>query len=223
MKKGIWRALLVGVGALILVLTLGMTAYAGVNNKGNGREAGNIFNAGKQNGWQYGGKNGNRQQCGECTGTAGTVEITPLSQAEIEGLTYMREEEKLARDVYRALNEKWDLRIFQNIAASEQKHMEAVKTLLDRYNITDPVEGNSPGVFDNVQLQGLYDDLMKQGSISVIEALKVGVTIEQTDIDDLEQEIDNATHNDIVRVYGNLLKGSQNHLAAFEANLAKQS
>ncbi len=221
MKKGIWRALLVGVGALILVLTLGMTAYAGVSNNGNGKEAGNTFNAGKQNGWQYGGKNGNRQQCGECTGIAGTVEITPLSQDEIEGLTYMREEEKLARDVYLALYEKWDLRIFKNIAVSEQKHMDAVKTLLDRYDLMDPAEGKGQGVFDNEQLQDLYNYLMTQGSISVIEALNVGVTIEQTDIDDLEQEIDNATHNDIVRVYGNLLKGSQNHLAAFEANLAK--
>jgi hypothetical protein len=221
MKKGILRALLVGVGALILVLALGMTAYAGVNNKVNGREAGDTFNSGKQNGWQYGGKGGNRQQCGDCTGIAGTFEFTPLSQDEIEGLTYMREEEKLARDVYLALYEKWDLPIFKNIAASEQKHMDAVKTLLNRYGITDPVEGNGTGVFDNLQLQSLYNDLTKQGSMSISEALKVGVIIEKTDIDDLEQAVDNTTHNDIARVYGNLLKGSQNHLDAFEANLEK--
>ncbi len=70
-------------------------------------------------------------------GQSGTTAI--LSQEEIDDLVYLREEEKLARDVYLHLYNTWGQWIFENIAASEQQHMDAVKTLLDRYGIHDPV------------------------------------------------------------------------------------
>ena len=39
-----------------------------------------------------------------------------LSDAEAQGILYMREEEKVARDVYTALYETWGLTVFQAIA-----------------------------------------------------------------------------------------------------------
>ena len=57
-----------------------------------------------------------------------------LSPVEIEGILFMREEEKLARDVYLKLYDRWELPIFRNIANSEATHMEAIKTLIDRYS-----------------------------------------------------------------------------------------
>ena len=66
-----------------------------------------------------------------------TDDISDLSQLEIDGLKFMREEEKLARDVYLALYEYWQLPIFSNIAGSESTHMEAVLTLLEKYEIAD--------------------------------------------------------------------------------------
>ena len=79
-----------------------------------------------------------------------------LSQAEIDGLMFMREEEKLARDVYLALYEYWNISIFNNIANSESTHMEAVLTLLKKYDLTDPAS-NKRGEFVNSDLQNLYD------------------------------------------------------------------
>ena len=140
---------------------------------------------------------------------------------DISWLTYMREEEKVARDVYLSLNDRWNARIFKNIAASEQQHMDAIKNLLDTYSIPDPAAGKGLGEFTNPDLQKLYDDLIQQGSISKAEALRVGVVIEETDIDDLNEAIATTQHNDIRTVYGNLLQGSLNHLDAFESSLAK--
>lgn len=40
-----------------------------------------------------------------------------LTDAETDGILFMREEEKLARDVYLGLADPWDLRVFENIAA----------------------------------------------------------------------------------------------------------
>ena len=167
------------------------------------------------------GYQGNGANYGSSGESAASVQVTPLTDEEVQWLTYMREEEKLARDVYLTLNDEWNMRIFSNIAASEQQHMDAVKTLLVRYGIPDPAAGTDQGEFRNTTLQELYDQLIQQGSISKVEALKVGVIVEETDIDDLNAAIATTTHKDIKTVYSNLLEGSLNHLDAFESQLAK--
>jgi hypothetical protein len=154
--------------------------------------------------------------------SAGYVQAAaPLSEAEINSLTYMREEEKLARDVYIYLYDTWGARIFDNISASEQKHMDAIKTLLDRYGIPDPVTSNEVGRFTNGSLGNLYEILAGAGSVSLVDALKVGVFIEITDIADLTEGIATTTHRDIKKVYTNLRQGSLNHYDAFCSNLVK--
>jgi hypothetical protein len=155
--------------------------------------------------------------------SAGALPVSTLSDAELEGLLYMREEEKLARDVYLTLYEKWGLPVFQNITKSEQTHMDAVKTLLDQYDIEDPAAGADVGVFANSDLQELYDQLIEQGSHSLAHALRVGATIEEIDILDLEKRVAQTDKADIRRVYENLMKGSRNHLRAFTFNLERRA
>jgi hypothetical protein len=154
--------------------------------------------------------------------SAGNALAIDLTTSEKYWLTYMREEEKLARDVYLFLYDKWGSRIFKNISASEQTHMDAIKTLLLRYGLPDPAAGNKRGEFDNSDLQALYFDLTVQGSISIVEAFEVGVLIEETDIDDLNAAMALTKRKDIKTVYSNLLQGSLNHLKAFVSNLALQ-
>ena len=146
-----------------------------------------------------------------------------LSPVEIEGILFMREEEKLARDVYLTLYDRWGLLIFQNIANSEATHMEAVKTLIDRYNLKDPAAGQDVGVFTNPTLQGLYDQLVEEGNRSLSSALRVGAAIEEIDILDLEERIAQTERSDIQMVYENLMKGSRNHLRSFVSNLERRT
>lgn len=148
---------------------------------------------------------------------------TPLSEAEAGALLYMREEEKLAHDVYVTLYAQWGARVFSNIAASEQTHTGAVATLLDRYGLADPTVGNAVGEFSDPALQSLYDDLIEQGAISLADALKVGAAIEEIDILDLEQRIAATDHADIQQVFRRLLAGSTNHLRAYVSTLARQT
>jgi hypothetical protein len=145
-----------------------------------------------------------------------------LNDAEKEALIFMREEEKLAHDVYVVMYELWGMRIFQNISASEQSHTEAVKTLLDGYGIPDPAAGEF-GVFTNPDLQVLYNDLVAQGSQSLPDALLVGAAIEEIDILDLEERLAQIDSADIQYVFENLLKGSGNHLRAFTSMLMTQT
>ena len=139
----------------------------------------------------------------------------PISEEEKEGLIEMREEEKLARDVYLTLYDKWNLQIFKNIANSEQTHTDSVKYLLDRYGIPDLVKSDEIGKFSNPKFEQLYKDLVEKGSKSEVDALMVGATIEVLDIADLEHWLNRTDNEDIKFVYENLMKGSRNHLRAF--------
>lgn len=154
-----------------------------------------------------------------------TVAVAPatLSPEEAAGLQFMREEEKLAHDVYVTLYEKWNLAVFKSIAASEQQHTDAVVYLLERYDISDPAADNGLGEFTDPDLQALYDKLVAQGSKSIADALKVGGAIEEIDILDLQERLAATANADIQRVYKNLLAGSENHLRAFVTNLKAQT
>lgn len=146
--------------------------------------------------------------------TTGPEYVIGLSVAEAKDLVYMREEEKLAHDVYITFYEQWGLRIFYNISESETTHTETVKALLDKYGLTD-LALDQVGVFANINLQALHDQLVERGMTSSMEALHVGALIEEVDMDDLQHAIDRATHDDIITVYENLLKGSRNHLRSY--------
>jgi len=139
----------------------------------------------------------------------------PLNNEEKKGLIEMREEEKLARDVYLTLYNRWKLQIFKNIANSEQTHTDSIKYLLERYNISDPVKNNEIGNFSDPKYRELYLSLVKKGNQSEVDALLVGATIEDLDIKDLQDWINKTDNEDIKFVYENLMRGSRNHMRAF--------
>ena len=152
----------------------------------------------------------------------GTSSVTEsLSADEADMLTFMREEEKLARDVYIAMYQKWGAITFSNISKSEQTHMDTLKKKLDKYQLPDPVQP-ALGVFTNPDLQTKYDQLIATGSQSLIDGLTVGATIEEIDMVDIQHAIDVTTHLDVVNAYQNLLEGSKNHLRAYVSSLAAQ-
>jgi len=144
--------------------------------------------------------------------------IVPLTDAEKATLVFMREEEKLARDVYIKMFETWDDRIFSNISVSEQRHMDAILAQLVKYGVPDPAAGLEIGEFKNSELQKAYEELVAQGEMSLADALRVGRLIEEMDIEDLLAAIDETSKTDLDRVYGNLLNASYAHLKAFTAH-----
>lgn len=170
--------------------------------------------------------NGNGPASNGQAGPGQGEHITPagdLSENEIAALMYMREEEKLARDVYQTLYDVWGVPVFANIASSEQAHMDAVAYLLESYGLGDPVAGKVVGDFTNPELQTLYDELIDQGQSSLEAALLVGGAIEEIDILDLQERLAQTNNEAITQVFENLLAGSVNHLGAFTMNLERQT
>lgn len=149
------------------------------------------------------------------TAALSTYPLSALSSAEAASLLFMREEEQLAHDVYAKSATLWTTPIFANIANSEATHSAAVKTLLDRYQLADPLAGLPNGSFKTPAFQALYDSLVAASKVSLIAALKVGVEIEELDIRDITAQKTSIDNRDILMVYDNLLKGSRNHLRSF--------
>lgn len=151
-----------------------------------------------------------------------TTQVTALSDTQKAGLVFMIEEEKVARDVYLHLYAKWGTAVFKNIAKSEQKHMDAVKGLLTKYGLYVPATLTTQGDFENSELKALYEMLIAKGDSSLIDALEVGMMVEETDIDDLKALLSETMPSDIKRIYSNLLRGSYNHLSSFNKVLSLQ-
>lgn len=161
-------------------------------------------------------------QLGACSKNSSTAADSSLSVAEKQGLLFMREEEKLAFDVYNHLHTQWGLLPFLNISQSEASHMAAVKTLLDRYNLPDPAAGKAAGEFGDPVLAALYTTLIQKGDSSEVQALLTGALIEEVDIRDLKLWISQTTKTDLLQVFNNLMLGSRNHLRSFVSNLASR-
>ena len=147
-----------------------------------------------------------------------------LTSNEVDTLLFVREEEKLARDVYLQLYTQWGKNIFQNIATkSEQKHMDAIKVLLDGYGLNDPVSSDAVGAFTNTDIRNLYQQLLDRGMASMNEALQVGAYIEEYDIEDLQaaiqEAVDGSNPAPIIETYTRLQCGSRNHLRSFVQQL----
>ncbi len=156
--------------------------------------------------------------------TLAALPIEALNANESASLAFMREEEKLAYDVYSQLNTLWgsQVRVFGNIAQSEATHTEAVRQLLIRYGLADPALNLQAGVYADASLQSLYTTLVGQGSASLVAALQVGAAIEEIDLVDIETALQTIDNQDIRLVYDNLAKGSRNHLRSFVKNLETQ-
>lgn len=173
---------------------------------------------------------------------AGKRSISPsLSEVEVADLLFMREEEKLARDVYTELYQYYkakgvELLIFANIANSEQSHMNAMLRLLNKYRLDDPADGALPGEFEDPVLAEIYVKLVSAGPIqqtdlnepanggkvSPTDALYVGAWIEERDMLDIMHAISNTSRADIVGVYTSLLCGSRSHLRAFVGRIGPE-
>jgi len=142
-----------------------------------------------------------------------------LTAAEEATLIFMREEEKLARDAYDVMNDTWAYKVFLNISLSEQKHMDTMLKMLDKYEVDDPVKDDSTGVFTNSVLQTRYDQLVALGDNTLLDAFQMGALIEEQDIVDLTAALAQTDKYSLTNAYSNLRSASYNHLRTFVAHI----
>lgn len=148
--------------------------------------------------------------------------IGELTEEEKEGILYLREEEKLARDLYSAFYDKWGLRTFSQVSMSEKNHMDSMKLLVDRYGLEDPVI-EERGRFSDPKLQQIYYTFLAKGMTSRGEAILVALMVEEMDVYDFREEQKKTDKPDLLVIYENLERGSRNHLRAYGRQLKKEN
>ncbi|WP_456450093.1 DUF2202 domain-containing protein [Hydrogenimonas sp.] len=157
-----------------------------------------------------------------------------LTEEQKYTLAYMWNEEKLAKDIYLALDEIFPHDTFYNIATrSETQYEAAVEALVKKHDINitnlenyevsyseEELRALAPGEYAVPEVQALYDALYAEGSRSLTSALQVGCKVEVTDVADLDEDIEIAEGApDLVMVYTALRSGSYNHYWAFDRAL----
>lgn len=147
-----------------------------------------------------------------------------LAAADQENLIFLAEEEKMALDFYQAMENKWEAKVFSNIAEAEQRHLDKLTGLAASQGVNLPksITAGKAGKFKNKALQQLYDEVIASGSQSLENALRAGARIEETDISDLKKAFEAAANEDLRTTYQYLIDASGNHLRAFNKNLAAQ-
>jgi len=144
--------------------------------------------------------------------------VATLTPREAEGVLFIWEEEKVARDLYAELYRAKKLEVFLDLERSEQSHMDQAKTLVDKYQLVLPV-GDEPGAFSNQTLIDLYEELLARGMRSEEDALRVAAAFEEISIMDLEKELEVAENEDVRVVFQGLLAGSRKHLRSYVRDL----
>ena len=217
------------ISAVVALITItgsarGMNGQNGSDISNNQDREKNSINRGHKRGGGDKSSMNSGQRGSQNIGTSlDNIPLSELTDTQKEGLVFMIEEEKVARDVYTHLYNTHGVRIFSNIARAEQKHMDALQILIDRYELEAPLTLGEVGIFENDELQELHDELIVKGDLSVTEALRVGITIEEVDIADLEDILNATVPQDFSMIYENLLRGSYNRINAFKRKLTQQS
>ena len=170
--------------------------------------------------------------------------ISILDFNEQTHLEFMCQEEKLARDVYITLGTYYpESVVFGNIDNSEQRHMDSATDMLLKYGYPNPSTNDNVGVFTSDDygwyFTEKYNELTTSGVNSELDAMYVGALIEELDMRDINYcprvivETDNGINDasecgkvytdkeDIIRLYDNLLEGSENHLKSYVDNIEK--
>jgi len=136
-------------------------------------------------------------------------------------LSYMYDEERLAKEIYLAIYNRQPVKQLTNIASNaEGKHIDAVRDLAQRYGVATPYQ--QAGRYQSHHIQDLYNKLYAKGIRSQKDALEVGCIVEVVDVNDLNKfmnEAQRANAQDVLETYDYLRKGSYNHYWAFDKGL----
>lgn len=137
----------------------------------------------------------------------------PLSADEIEFLFAIREDEKVARDLYTSFSALYPASVqIAKIKTAEDSHIACIEAVLDYYEISYPAM-TATGVFEDAERQALYNDLVDK-SATLLETFGTMAVIEEETVLAYKSVQSEITNENISLVVANMIKASSNHLKA---------
>ena len=148
--------------------------------------------------------------------------LMPINQSEKDGIIRLSESTKLSRDVYREIHRIWSVDIFKSIELLEGKDLETVTELIDKYQLENPIEDDTLGVFKSPYFSKLFTDFSEKYDNSEYEALRIAATLEDLMISDLNESLEFSTNRDFIKIFTNLRLSSISHIRAVNTYMRKK-
>lgn len=146
-----------------------------------------------------------------------------ISEEESAIIISMKDKEKLTYDVYYSLNEKYSSDIFKKMIQNELQHKELSAGLALKYGINISVNSdNEVGKFSNPKDQNIYDEMMRYGGYSLLDAFRAGARMEEINISEQLDYISKSSNEEIIKVFEIIEKGSEEQLRTFVKELQEE-
>src|SRR6476620_4362177 len=144
-----------------------------------------------------------------------------LSPAETKALINLHDNQKLSLFVYDSLYAIWGINPFGNIRSAESQHVNFLDDVADNYalELETNEPGNSAATFTTPQAETIYQESISKGSLSVVDALKMGARLEEMSLQVLHNAKAVTIKSDLLHTFDILAMGSKNNLQAFNRRL----
>lgn len=145
---------------------------------------------------------------------------SPLTADETEFLYAIREDEKIAHDVYAAFSALYPAaKTISKIMTAESSHISAAEAVLDYYEIEYPPLSDT-GIFEDADRQALYNDLITKGT-TLIKAYGTMALMEEETVYAYKSIQNQLTNSNLSLLLSQLIKASSNHLRATVRQVVK--
>ena len=146
-------------------------------------------------------------------------ENSGLSMEETESLKFTAEQEKLSVELYLYAFSAYNLPIFQEIANKKTRHLTEVRAVMEDLDVEDPTEGIGVGVFNNTEIQTLYNQMRSRIEEGQNNAFIAALTVEESIIHFSGISLSETSNNTLIELYEAIICGSKNHFRTFYSEL----
>jgi len=168
--------------------------------------------------------------------TASRVEAgnSDLDVYEAWQVTWMYDQEKLARDLANKFLSRWGDPEFLTTAAAEQRHMDELLAVMNLYGLDPLIQTDTDGEFGDERHSDAFSSLMSRGWQSQRDAYIAAAYLEEWDIQEFTASIADSGETRLTEVYSWLLAGAREQLrflvsrvlghgSSYEAQILSQS
>lgn len=140
-----------------------------------------------------------------------TNQTSGISTDEQKALVQIFEQEKLARDVYSQIGEKFGIKILKNAAIGKQKQMSLILDFMTLNQVAVAFD-DAQGVFKSPELRENYSAFLTEGLGSLNNAFRVGAKMEDYNIYHIDKILATQTTGKLVLLLSKLSCSAGNEL-----------
>jgi len=136
-----------------------------------------------------------------------------LSDLEIDGIRFIREEEKASKDYVLSMDILFDENLLDQLYEVERTHYQAGLFAIEKYGLADPTSGKARGNFTSPNIQAFYDTAISDGQGGTSDAIHAAARLQEASYVTITNQLNRVANNrDLRMVYHALATATRNHI-----------